>query len=447
MVGTKDTKVNLLDAVAMIHKHLTRALCQSVFQEERDAEREREWTLFYLVKFWTAVIIRAPQSLTQALLEASHGSDRLWPAVQATPEAFFQKCRDFKWTFFFKLYTAFVSCIVPQAPKTYAAGLGSVWARFPEIWMLDGSKLDAIRHRLKILWEENGVFLPGCLSAVYDLGRGITRALVFSPDAAEHELKRTEEALSHVPAGTLMMGDRAYALPAFIRQLNDRGVFGLFRKNKRVKLKTIKVLSRRQGSRTFLEDTLVEAGSGQTGPKMTLRLIRFRSKGFRRDLITSVLNPKKLSALEALQLYPFRWRIERMFFDLKEVLNLHRFYAANTNAVAMQVYAAAIVHTAFRVAQAKIAQKQGLAPEMLSTEKLFPKLATVSSNLVTIECYQIEFAQLNPGRRWKEPVLSRMRFASTTLQAILLEPRKGKRRKRVFHPLKAKWKSFAHIQN
>ena len=178
-----------------------------------------------------------------------------------------------------------------------------------------------------------------------------------------------------------------------------------------------------------------------------LRLIRFRSKGFRRDLIMSVLDPKKLSALEALQLYPFRWRIERMFFDLKEVLNLHRFYAANPNAVAMQVYAAAIVHTAFRVAQAKIAQKQGLAPEALSTVKLFPKLASASSSLVTIECYQGEFARLNPGRRWKEPVLSRMRFAFTTLQAILLEPRKGKRRKRVFHPMKAKWKSLAHIRN
>lgn len=447
MAGTKDTKVNLLDAVAMIHKHLTAALCQSVFQKEREAEREREWTLFYLVKFWTAVIIRAPQSLTQALIESSRGSDRMWPAVQATPEAFFQKCRDLKWTFFFKLYTAFLARILPRAPKTYAAELGSVWARFPEIWVLDGSKLDAIRHRLKILWEENGVFLPGCLSAVYDLGRGITRALVFSPDAAEHEMERTKEALAGLPKGALMMGDRAYALPAFIRQLTERGAFGLFRKNKRVKLKRIKVLSRRQGSRTFLEDALVLAGSGQTGPKVMLRLIRFRSQGFRRDLITSALDPKKLSALEALQLYPFRWRIERMFFDLKEVLNLHRFYAANSNAVAMQVYAAAIVHTAFRVAQAKIAQKQGLPPEALSTAKLFPKLAAVSSDLTMIECYRTELAYLNPGRRWREPNLSRMSFASTTLQAVLLEPRKGKRKKRVFHPLKAKWKSLAHIRN
>ncbi len=38
--------------------------------------------------------------------------------------------------------------------------------------------------------------------------------------------------------------------------------------------------------------------------------------------------------------------MERLFFDLKEVLNLHRFYTSSPNGVAMQVYAAALVHTA-----------------------------------------------------------------------------------------------------
>jgi hypothetical protein len=31
-----------------------------------------------------------------------------------------------------------------------------------------------------------------------------------------------------------------------------------------------------------------------------------------------------VGAAEALALYPYRWRIERMYFDLKEVLNLNR---------------------------------------------------------------------------------------------------------------------------
>ena len=57
-------------------------------------------------------------------------------------------------------------------------------------------------------------------------------------------------------------------------------------------------------------------------------------------MLTNVLSVKQLAADEALTLYPFRWSTaERMFFDLEEVLNLNRLYAANPNAVAMQVYA------------------------------------------------------------------------------------------------------------
>ncbi len=42
-----------------------------------------------------------------------------------------------------------------------------------------------------------------------------------------------------------------------------------------------------------------------------------------------------------------------MFFDLKEVLNLKRLYTADPNAVAMQVYTAAIVYNALRAAQSE----------------------------------------------------------------------------------------------
>lgn len=95
-------------------------------------------------------------------------------------------------------------------------------------------------------------------------------------------------------------------------------------------------------------------------------------------MLTNVLTPPRLTAEEALDLSPYRWSIERMFFDLKEVLTLNRLYAANPNAVAMQVYAAAIVDNAFRVAQSDAAAHVGWEPEEISPAKLFPKIATAS---------------------------------------------------------------------
>lgn len=386
-------------------------------------------------KFWTAVILRAPKSLTQALIDASSGGDQLIPHVSASPEAFFEKCRDMRRPFFAKLYEGFTQSILSDAPKIYGRSLCSLQERFPEIWIVDGSKLDAIRHRLKLLWDEKGVVLPGCLTVFYDLFRGISREVLFCPDAAEHELQRAIRVLPSIPRGVLLVADRFYALPAFFRALSEVGLFGLFRRNRRIQIKPKEALCRKQGSRTFLEDILVEAGCGQRGAKVPLRLIRYRRGGIRRDLITSVLDPKMLSAQEALMIYPMRWSIERLFFDLKEVLNLHRFYAANPNAVAMQVYAAAMVHTSFRVGQARIAQQVGVSPEEISPAKLFPKLAAASISLTDIERYRMELFRLNPGLSVVEPDLGKMKFAKTTLSAILVEKRKGKRRKRKFHPM------------
>jgi len=443
--------VNLLGMVELIHQHLTAGLCRRVHRKVRSKERQKKWTLYYLARFWTAVILRAPTSLTQALEDGRQGKDGLFPQVKATSEAFFEKCRDLSWTFFYKLYLGFTESLLPKAPKVYGRSLGAVWERFPEIFLVDGSKCDAIRHRLKLLWNQKGVVLPGCLTAFYDLGRGITRHLVFCPDAAAHELPRAIEILSQLPAGALVVGDRLYGLMEFFRALKKAQLCGLFRRNKLITLKKIRVLSRKQGSRTFLEDILVEAGSGQTGSKVLLRWIRYRHKGFRRDLVLDVLDRKKLSAKEALQIYPMRWGIERLFFDLKEVLNLHCFYAANPNAVAMQIYAAAIVHTACRVAQARIAQEHHLSPEQISPAKLYPRLAAASCAVTQIELYHVELEHFNPDRRrlvrsLRRPDLSTFRFAKTTLGAILVEKRNGNRKKRRFHPDRRRWKSLAHIK-
>ena len=85
-----------------------------------------------------------------------------------------------------------------------------------------------------------------------------------------------------------------------------------------------------------------------------------------------VLAPTRLAADEALALYPFRWSVERMYADLKTVLNLNRVYAANPNAVAIQVYAAGFVYNAMRVAQSEAAGKLGVAPEEISPCKVPP---------------------------------------------------------------------------
>ena len=287
--------------------------------------------------------------------------------------------------------------------------------------------------------------LPGCVTAFYDLFRGVCREVIFFPNAAEAELARGQMALGWMPPGSLILGDRLYSSLQYFRVLANANLFGLFRKNGRLKIRRLEVLSRRQGSRTLLEDELVEVGCGVGEPKRKLRRIRYRRQGLRLDLLTDVLDPEKLSAEQAVQLYGTRWTIERMFLDLKETLDLHNLYASHPNVVAQQVYAATMVHAACRVAQAKIAQKAGVLPEQLSPAKLFPKLAQAANDYCACQIHADKVRKLNPGVKIRFPGMDTMPFAYTRLRSILLERRSPHRRRRRFCASRKRWKSYAHV--
>jgi len=187
-------------------------LCRRVHRQVRAKAPQRKCAFSYLARFWTAAILRAPISLTHALEDARLGKEGLFPRVRASSEAFFEKCRDMSWKFFLALYQGFTESIWEEAPKVYARSLGKVWERFPAIVAVHGSKCDAIRKRLKLLWNEKGVVLPGCMTAFYDLAREVTRPVLFSSDAAQHRpISRrfwaNIETLSAASGGFIPRGD------------------------------------------------------------------------------------------------------------------------------------------------------------------------------------------------------------------------------------------------
>lgn len=443
----RDVMIRLAPTVSFIHEILTESLCKEVFEDHRTNERERKWVLFALARFWLAVILEPPPSLS-ALLERTrnrHDPRGFLPEVDAESEAFFQRCRDLSSVFFTGLFHDFVSLALPKASKQYARDLAYLEKKFRDVLIIDGSRLDKIAHKLKILWREKAVVLPGCLLAVYDLFRGVARQIIFTADAASSEFKRAEMAIENVEEESLLLGDRLYCSIELFRQLNERKLFGLFRRNKSILLKKVrKLASRRLADGGVVEDWLVEVG-GASNP-LQLRLIRLRNQGKTYEALTNVLDPKRLSANDAVALYPRRWAVERLFYDLKIVLKLERFYAANPNAVAMQVYAAAIVHTAFRIAQGNIAKKVGVPPEEISTEKLFPYLAVTSIKLLEARFTFYHTCKVNPGVELTEPTWTDFPGTTVSLRYLRVQHRSPIRRKREYDKERAKWKSITKVK-
>lgn len=360
------------------------------------------------------------------------------------PEAFFQRCRDLRPAFFTEVFRRFTARLVAAVPPRYAADLGPVHNRFAAIVVIDGSRLAAIAHRLKLLWDERAVVLPGCLLGLYDLGRGVCRSVQFCADAAASEMLRAKAALADVPRDTLGLGDRLDATADFFATLHTHQCWGVVRRNRQLGLRKLQRLRRRRIHGGLLEDWLVRGGSGVSAPAQTLRYIRWRRGGTRYEVLTNVLTPARLTAEEALDLYPYRWSVERMFFDLKEVLNLNRLYAANPNAVAMQVYAAAIVYNAMRVAQSDGAAQVGVPPEEISPAKFFPKLA-VACHLYLQE-QQWERRLARAGHRRHPCLIRRRGWVHTAFATVHVQRRSEHRRKRRFCPARRHWKSLAHVR-
>lgn len=446
----KGRRVDLLTPVKLLQEHITPALCEEVFRTTRRTERQRDWTLHALVEFWNMVVIQAPESLRRVMEEVREaGEPSPWPRVETTAEALYKRCRNLRPVFFERVYERFLASILPEAPVSFCPEFHFLRKDFPEVWAVDGSRLDAVAHRLKELWNETASVLPGCLLSAYDIFRGIPRVMKFSADAAKSEFRRAEGILPQVPKGTLLLGDRLYGSVELFRELAEGEAFGLFRYNKTVSLAFGTRLSTRAWNGGTLEDWEVEAGAESNPNPQVLRLIRFRCKGRIWEVLTNVLDPEKLPPDAAIELYRRRWKIERMFFHLKEVLDLKHFHGGSPNMVGIQVYATTLVYTAVRIAQAIAAKQVRLEPDEISPHKFFVRVVAASiyysGGLWGVRLMH----NLNPGVTLRDPTERHWRqckFASVPLDYILVEERDEYRRRRRFCKGRTRWKSFAKVR-
>ena len=92
-----EQRVALLGTVPVLPAHVTASVWQTVCEQTRTTERARQWTLAAWAECWTAVLLRAPPSVTQALAEAAASPRAGWPAVQASAAAFCARCQRW-WT-------------------------------------------------------------------------------------------------------------------------------------------------------------------------------------------------------------------------------------------------------------------------------------------------------------------------------------------------------------
>ena len=209
----------------------------------------------------------------------------------ATPEAFFQRCRDLRSAFFAEIFRQFTARLVVAVPPRYAAGVAPVHARFTDILLLDGSRLAAIAHRLKLLWRERRWCCPAACWASTTWAGGCA-GLHFSADAAASEMTRAKAILGTMARDTLLLGDRLYCTADFFEGLHTQ-LPGAVSAQPALESAEPQRLSKRRHA--AVSGRLARpACTGASAPPQLVRYIRWRHGGTRYELLTNVLAPARL---------------------------------------------------------------------------------------------------------------------------------------------------------
>jgi hypothetical protein len=448
------TEIAAPDYLGKIWQHLTPEVCNEVFELTRDRERQRKWGLHALLKTWIGILQCDLGSQTEAIEEYCGKSHPLFPLVEASPESFFKRLQTLRPAFFRNIFRRFTDAIEPEFSGQFQADLGIDEEVFPEVFVVDGSRLAKVGRLLKVARTTTKAIIPGSLEALYDLRRGHLRDLWFDPDGARAEILMFEEILKSIPPLSLLVADRYYAKPVIWEKAEDAGIAMVSRLNSTVKKRKVKTLARVRKKDLVVDDWIVEMGGSQYGTTpVTLRWVRVTRGSFSIVILTNVLDPKLLSVEQLTKLYRSRWSVERMYLHLKDVLRLNNLFNASPAAIGQQVFATAIIYNALRLSQSQIADFVGLGPDEISAEKLFPRVISKVVELTVGMCYGEAYkerilaanAHLKDQMKVPEVEIPDDRRLNISLAGVLVEKRSGHRRQRRFCKGRKTWTTYRKI--
>ena len=209
-------------------------------------------------------------------------------------------------------------------------------SKFENIWIADGSTLEALFRKLKSLEEVKPGKLAGKMGVVINLVTRLPVAIWFQENPSASDTGFEENLLQLVSAKTLLLLDRGFYHFQFWQKLIDKGIHFITR---------IKINAAIEYQQVFtdsytLRDRLVKIGSGtKKTPIVTLRLIEVRIGKVWRSYLTSVLDPEVLPPYVIIDLYQKRWRIEDAFNTVKRLLGLSYLWTGSINGIKLQIWA------------------------------------------------------------------------------------------------------------
>lgn len=240
---------------------------------------------------------------------------------------------------------------------------------FDQIWVVDGSTLEALFRRLGSLAEVPAGQLAGKIGTVIDLVNRLPVAVWYREEAQAHDTTFTSDILALLPhKRALLIFDRGFYDFSFFAQVLTTGAHFITRLKKNASFRVEKVFSRTNE----VTDSLISLGcDAKQTPILRLRLIQIKAGGVWYGYLTSVLEPTLLPPYVVADLYRRRWRIEEAFHTVKRLLGLAYLWTGSVNGLLLQIWATWLFYAVLVDLGDAVADEMGVPFDRISLEMLY----------------------------------------------------------------------------
>jgi hypothetical protein len=239
---------------------------------------------------------------------------------------------------------------------------------FPQIAIVDGSTLEALRKKTPVLQERIGLVLGGKMMVMVEAFSHRPLWQRYTEDAAANDKRFAAEIMAALPIGGLLVFDLGFFSFLWFDDFTASHRFFVTRMREKTAYRTVRELS----SGPSYRDEIIQMGQYRSNPcQHPVRMVSVRWQGVWYRYLTHVLDPQVLSARQVCELYRRRWRIEDAFALTKRVLALAYLWTGSTNAVQLQIYATLIFYAVLLPICQQVAQVLGEPLERISVEMVF----------------------------------------------------------------------------
>jgi hypothetical protein len=206
-------------------------------------------------------------------------------------------------------------------------------AHYRRFLIADGSTLDALLRKLKLLADGTKVSLGGRMLALLD---GTTRLPIqvwFESNPTTHDQRFWAPVQAVLCAGDLLLIDLGFTNFGVFAQLTASGVIFITR----AKTNLAFTVTNKWVTGTGVRDWQVTVGTGDSTQTLRLIQVRYRGKWYR--YLTNELHTPNLPTAYVVALYWQRWRIEDAYALVKRLLGLAYLWCGTDNAIQLQLWA------------------------------------------------------------------------------------------------------------